>query len=104
MAIIPDHTTPIRVVINEKHSPYPWQVIGNRIATPSRPIRKMLLVASEVNNQADAALIAAAPEMLAMLKGIITVHPITREPDFLNANFHEIELLIAKAEQSQNVP
>ena len=86
-----------------KHSPAPWRISGSdRITTSHHPLRDMLLVASDVSNPADAALIAAAPDLLEACKFALECLELAAKNDnyghWLDSDWNIIRSAIAKAD------
>jgi hypothetical protein len=61
---------------NAKRTPGPWQVTGMKSATEYHvdAIDEGRFIPVAVANRSDAALIAAAPEMLAALESVLELH------------------------------
>jgi hypothetical protein len=85
-----------------QHTPGPWRIVDDGIAGPS-----WWVVSDALISDADAHLIAAAPDLLAALKGIIGI---ARAATFHSGGDHNrkriaaAEAAIAKATQAEPAP
>jgi hypothetical protein len=86
-----------------KHTPGPWKTAdnecGNYVFAPNHAPQICILPAFSPDNKANAALIAAAPDLLAALKWAIEQIEDDLSTDS-QAAIDEINSLIAKAENS----